>query len=240
LDRLGSTNLRSAPEVVRERGSGLRKEGFDSGPIDKVHKLVDVTTTIGQEVGIVGVFIDIQSENGSDAPDRVAVLGVADVVEEFFRAVVVSGPGPTTGGDPGGFEVLFIVLEGSEILIDMFENPIRWLSVSAQDREVEFMVFEAADGKGEVHLEGAYGGVDLIRNGGVGGVGSAHFFQFGEDAVALIDVAGVELEMLLMSFIGNFACFSLHFCEEGFLLVRIGIRHERSIPQSRGGVKPSR
>jgi hypothetical protein len=32
-----------------------------------------------------------------------------------------------------------------------------------------------------------------------------------------------------MSFIGNFACFSLHFCEEGFLLVRIGIRHEWSI-----------
>jgi hypothetical protein len=32
-----------------------------------------------------------------------------------------------------------------------------------------------------------------------------------------------------MSFIGNFACFSLHFCEEGFLLVRIGVRHGRSI-----------
>jgi hypothetical protein len=28
-----------------------------------------------------------------------------------------------------------------------------------------------------------------------------------------------------MSFIGNFACFSLHFCEEGFLLVRIGVGH---------------
>ena len=239
MDRLGSTNLRNAPEVVWERGSGLRKQGFDSGPINKVHKLVDVTTTVGQEVGIVGVFVHVESENGSDAPDRVAVLGVADVVEEFFRAVIVTGPGPTTGGDPGGFEVLFIIVEGSEVLIDMFENPIRGLSVSAQDREVEFMVFETADCKGEVHLEGADGGVDLISHGGVGGVGSAHFFQFGEDAVALVDVACVELEMFLMSFIGNFACFSLHFCEEGFLLVRIGIRHPVSIPQSRGGVKPS-
>ena len=240
MDRLGSTNLRSAPEVLRERGSGLRKEGFDSGPIDKVHKLVDVTTTIGQEVGIVGVFIDIQSENGSDAPDGVAVLSIADVVEEFFRAVIVSGPGPTAGGDPGGLEVFFIVLERAEVLIDMFENTIRRFSVSAQDREVEFMVFETADSKGEVHLEGADGGVDLIGDGGVGGVGSAHFFELGEDAVALIDVAGVELEMLLMSFVGNFACFSFHFCEEGFLLVRIGVRHERSIPHSRVGVKPSR
>ena len=229
MDRLGSTNLRSAPEVVWERGSGLRKEGFDSGPIDKVHKLIDVTTAVGQEVGVVGVFVHVESENGSDAPDRVAVLGIANVVEEFFRALIVSGPGPTTGGYPGGLEVFLIVLEGAEILIDMFENAIRWLSVSAQDREVKFVVFETTDCKGEVYLEGADGGVDLIGNSRVGGVGSAHFFQFGEDAVALVDIAGVELEMLLMSFIGNFACFSLHFCEEGFLLVRIGVRHKGSI-----------
>ena len=100
MDRLGSTNLRSAPEVVWERGSGLRKQGFDSGPIDKVHKLVDVTTAVRQEVGIVGVFVHVESENGSHAPDRVAVLGIANVVEEFFRALIVSGPGPTAGGDP--------------------------------------------------------------------------------------------------------------------------------------------
>lgn len=89
--------------------------------------------------------------------------------------MIVSGPGPTTGGDSGGLEVFLIVVEGAEVLIDMFENPIRGLSVSAQDREVEFMVFETADCKGEVHLEGADGGVDLIGDGGVGGVGSAHF-----------------------------------------------------------------
>ena len=211
MDRLGSTNLRSAPEVVWERGSGLRKEGFDSSPIDKVHKLVDVTATVGQEVGIVGVLVNVEPENGSDPPHGVVVLSIADVVEEFFRTVVVAGPRPTAGGDPCGLEVLFIVLEGAEVLIDMFKNAIRWLSVSAQDGEVEFVVFEATDCKGEVHLEGADGGVDLVGHGGVGGVGSAHFFQFGEDAVALVDVAGVELEMLLMSFVGNFACFSLHF-----------------------------
>jgi hypothetical protein len=28
-----------------------------------------------------------------------------------------------------------------------------------------------------------------------------------------------------VGFVGNFACFSLHFGEEGFLLVRIGMGH---------------
>ena len=111
----------------------------------------------------------------------------------------------------------------------MFENTIRRFSISAQDGEVKFVVFETTDCKGEIHLEGADGGVDLVGHGGVGGVRSAHFFQFGKDAIALVDVAGVELEMLLVGFIGNLACFSLHFCEEGFLLIRIGVRHRSSI-----------
>jgi hypothetical protein len=32
--------------------------------------------------------------------------------------------------------------------------------------------------------------------------------------------------MLLVSFVGNLAGFSLHFGEEGFLLIGIGVRHE--------------
>ena len=101
MDRLGSTNLRSAPEVVWERGSGLRKEGFDSSPIDKVHKLVDVTTAVRQEVGIVGVFVHVEAEDGSHTPNGIAVLGVPNVVKQLFRAVVVAGPGPATRRDPG-------------------------------------------------------------------------------------------------------------------------------------------
>ena len=176
MDRLGSTNLRNAPEVVWERGSGLRKQSFDSGPIDKVHKLIDVTTTVGQEVGIVGVFIHVESEDGSDPPHWIAVLGVPNVVKQLFRAVIVPGPGPTTGGDPGRLQIFLIVFEGSEILIDMFENPIRRLSTSAQDGEVEFVVFEATDGKGEVYLQRADSGKDLIGHRGVGRIWSAHFF----------------------------------------------------------------
>lgn len=229
MDRLGSTNLRSAPEVVWERGSGLRKQGFDSGPIDKVHKLVDVATAVRQEVGIVGVFVHVEAEDRSHTPNGITVLRISDIVEEFFRAVIVSGPGPAAGRDPGRLQIFLIVLERAEILVDMLENFVRGFSISAQNGEVKLVVFETTNCKGEVHLEGTDGGVDLIGHGGVGGVGSAHFFQFGKDAVALVDVPSVELEMLLMSFIGNFACFSLHFGEEGFLLVRIGIRHKSSI-----------
>ena len=47
----------------------------------------------------------------------------------------------------------------------------------------------------------------------------------GEDAVALVDVAGVELEVFLVGFVGNLAGFSLHFGEKGFLLVGIRMSH---------------
>ena len=87
------------------------------------------------------------------------------------------------------------------------------------------MVLEAADGKGEVHLEGADGGVDLVGDGGIGGIGHAELFELGEDAVTLVDVAGVELEVFLVGFVGNFAGFPLHFGEKGFLLVGIGVGH---------------
>ena len=176
MDRLGSTNLRSAPEVVWERGSGLGKEGFNSGPIDEVHKLVNVTTTVGQEVGVVGVFVHVEAEDGSHTPDGITVLRVSDIVEEFFGAVIVSGPGPAAGSDSSGFEVFLIVFEGAEVLIDMFENTIGGFAATAQYGEVEFVVFEAADGEREVHLEGSDAGVDLVCDGRVGGVGSTHLF----------------------------------------------------------------
>ena len=149
---------------------------FDSGPIHEVHELVDVAAAIGVKVGIVGVLVDVESEDGSDPPHWIAVLGVPNVVKQLFRAVIVPGPGPTTGGDPGRLQIFLIVVEGSEILIDMFENTIRRLSISAQDGEVEFVVFEATDGKGEVYLQRADSGKDLIGHRGVGRIWSAHFF----------------------------------------------------------------
>ena len=240
MDRLGSTNLRSAPEVVWERGSGLRKEGFDSGPIDKVHKLVDVATTVGQEVGIVGVFIDVESEDGSHTPNGIAVLGVPNVVKQLFRAVIVASPGPATGGDPGRLQIFLKVVKGAEVLIDMFEDTIGRFSISAEDGEVKFVVLQSADGEGEIDLKGSDTGKDLIGDGGISGVGCAHFFELGEDGVTFVDVAGVELEVLFVGFIGNLAGFSLHFSDEGFLLVGVGMGHRRTIPQRRSGVKPEK
>jgi len=171
------------------------------------------------------VFVHVEAEDRCHTPDGITVLCIADVVEEFFRAVIVSGPGPAAGGNPGGFQVFLVVVEGSEVLIDMLQDTIGGFAVPAEDGEVEFVVFEATDGEREVDLESSDAGVDLVCDGGIGGIGSTHFFQLGEDTVALVDVAGVELEMFLVGFIGNFACFSLHFGEKGFLLVGIGMGH---------------
>ena len=186
------------------------------------------------------MFVDIKAEEGNYTPDWVAILGVANVVEEFFCAVIVAGPSPTAGGDAGGFKVLLVVIERAKVLVDMLENAIGGLAVAPQDGEVEFVVLQSADGEGEIDLKGPDAREDLIGDGGIGGIGCAHFFELGQDGVTFVDVAGVELEVLFVGFIGNLAGFSLHFSEEGFLLVGVGVGHKRTIPQRGGGVKPEK
>ena len=183
------------------------------------------------------MFVDIKAEEGNYAPDGVAILGVANVVEEFFGAVIVPSPSPTAGGDAGGFKIFFVVIERAKVLVDMFEDAIGRLTVAPKDGEIEFVVLQSADGEGEIDLKGSDTGKDLIGDGGIGGVRCAHFFELGEDGVTFVDVAGVELEVLFVGFIGNLASFSLHFSEEGFLLVGVGVGHRGIIPQRRGGVK---
>ena len=216
------------------RGSDLGEKSFDGRPINEVEKLVDVAASVAEEVGVVGVFVDIQPKEGNYAPDGVAVLGVADIVEEFFGGVIVPGPSPTAGGDAGGFEILLVVIEGAEVLIDMFEDAIGRFAISAQDGEVEFMVFQSADGEGEIDLEGSNTGKNLIGDGGIGGIGCAHLFELGENGVTFVDVADVELEVLFVGFVGNLAGFALHFCEEGFLLVGIGMGHREDYSAEKG------
>ena len=186
------------------------------------------------------MFVDIKPKEGNYAPDGVAILGVANVVEEFFGAVIVAGPSPTAGGDAGGFKVLLVVIERAKVLVDMLENAIGRFAVAPKDGEVEFVVLQSADGEGEIDLKGSDTGKDLIGDGRIGGIGCAHFFELGEDGVTFVDVAGVELEVLFVGFIGNLAGFSLHFSEEGFLLVGVGMGHRGIIPQRRGGVKPEK
>lgn len=183
------------------------------------------------------MFVDIKPKEGNYAPDGVAILSVTNIVEEFFGAVVVAGPSPAAGGDTGGFKILLVVIERAKVLVDMFEDAISRFAVAPKDGEVELVVFQSADGEGEIDLKGSDTGKDLIGDGGIGGVRCAHFFELGEDGVALVNVAGVELEVLFVGFIGNFAGFSLHFSEEGFLLVGVGMGHRGTIPQRRGGVK---
>ena len=186
------------------------------------------------------MFVDIETEKGNYTPDGVAILGVANVVEEFFGAVIVAGPSPTAGGDAGSFEILLVVIERAKVLVDMFEDAIGRLPVAPKDGEVEFVVLQSADGESEIDLKGSDTGKDLIGDGGIGGIRCAHFFELGEDGVTFVDVAGVELEVLFVGFIGNLAGFSLHFSEEGFLLIGVDVGHVQIIPQRRGGVKPEK
>ena len=186
------------------------------------------------------MFVDIKPKEGNYAPDGVAILGVANVVEEFFGAVIVASPSPTAGGDASGFKIFFVVIERAKVLVDMFEDAIGRFAVAPKDGEVEFVVLQSADGEGEIDFKGSDTGKDLIGDGGISGVGCAHFFELGEDGVTFVDVAGVELEVLFVGFIGNLAGFSLHFSEEGFLLVGVNVRHRGIIPQRRGGVKPEK
>ena len=180
------------------------------------------------------MFVDIKAEEGNYAPDGVAILGVANVVEEFFGAVIVPSPSPTAGGDASDFKIFFVVIERAKVLVDMFEDAIGRFAVPSQDGEVEFVVLQSADGEGEIDLEGSDTGKDLIGDGRIGGIGCAHFFELGEDGVTFVDVTGVELEMLFVGFIGNLAGFSLHFCEEGFLLVGIGVGHRWDYSAEKG------
>ncbi len=186
------------------------------------------------------MFVDIKPKEGNYAPDGVAILGVANVVEEFFGAVIVASPSPAAGGDAGSLEILLVVIERAKVLVDMFEDAIGRFSVAPKDGEVEFVVLQSADGEGEIDLKGSDTGKDLIGDGGIGGIRCAHFFELGEDGVTFVDVTGVKLEVLFVGFIGNFAGFSLHISEEGFLLVGVGVGHRRTIPQRRGGVKPEK
>jgi len=186
------------------------------------------------------VFVDIKPKEGNYAPDGIAILGIANVVEEFFGAVIVAGPSPAAGGDAGSFKVLLVVIERAEVLIDVFENAISRFAVAPKDGEVKFVVLQSADGEGEIDLKGTDAREDLIGDGGIGGIRCAHFFELGEDGVALVNVAGVELEVLFVGFIGNLAGFSLHFSEEGFLLIGVGVGHRGTIPHRKGGVKPEK
>ena len=86
------------------------------------------------------MFVDIKAEEGNDAPDGVAILGVANVIEEFFGAVIVAGPSPAAGGDAGSLEILFVVIERAKVLVDMFEDAIGRFAVAPKDGEVEFVV----------------------------------------------------------------------------------------------------
>ena len=93
--------------------------------------------------------------------------------------MIVSGPRPTAGSDAGRLEVLLVVVKGAEVRVDLFEDPVGGFAVASKNGEIEFVVFQSAESEGEVDLECADGGIDLVGHRRIGGIGHTHFFDFG-------------------------------------------------------------
>jgi hypothetical protein len=172
------------------------------------------------------VLVDVEAEHRRDAPDRVGVLRVADVVEELAGVLVDAGPGPAAGGDAGGLEVLLVILERAEIAVDQLGDLSGRLAVAAEDGEVKLVVFQAAESEGEIDLQVADGRGDLVRDRGIGRVGHAEFLDGLEQRVRLVDVARIELHVLLVGLVGDAARLAFDFRKEGGLFVFVFMSHD--------------
>ena len=81
----------------------------------------------------------------------------------------------------------------------------RWLAVAAEDVEIELVVLQSAEGEREVHLDVADLGRDLVGHLGIGRIRRAERFPSLEQGVRFVDVTGVELQVLLVGLVGDFA-----------------------------------
>jgi len=87
------------------------------------------------------------------------------------------------------------------------------------------VVLQSAQGEGEIDLEITDGRGDLVGDGGVGRIGRAELFNGFEQGVRFVNVAGVELQVLFVGFVGDFAGLPLHLGEEGGLFVFVFMCH---------------
>ncbi len=129
-------------------GLATSATALDRGVVDEVEEFVDVARAGREEVGEVGVLVDVEAEQRRDAPDRVGVLRVADVVEQLARFLVDAGPSPAARGDASGLQVLLIVVEGTEGRgpTSSANLPVI-LAVAAEDVEVELVVLETTEAR---------------------------------------------------------------------------------------------
>src|SRR5262245_46025611 len=169
-----------------------------NGPVQVVEERVDVAGAVGLEVEEVGVLVHVERDERGGVPDWVAVLGVANVVGEAPLVPVVGGPGPAAAAHAGRLEVGAPGLDGTEVALDQVaDRAVRVAAVAAQVLEVDLVVLDPADREGQVDLQRAHLGVDLVRGSEV------DLGQLCEDLVALVYIPLIELVVGLDGLAGD-------------------------------------
>src|SRR3990170_3748140 len=184
MTRAADTGL----ELLPERDLVLRDPVVHDSPVQVVEEGVDVGRAVGLEVEEVRVLVDVEGDERGRVPDRERVLRVTDVVEEPSLVPVVRRPGPAAAGHSRRLQVGTPRLRRAEVALDQIgDRALRVAAVAAEVLEVDLVVLDPADREGEVDLERAHVGVDLVRVADIGRGKPA------EDLVPLAHVALVEL-----------------------------------------------
>src|SRR2546429_395047 len=142
----------------------------DDGPIEVGEKRVDVGAAVGLKVDEVRVLVDVERDERSRVPDRVRVLGVADVVQEAAFVPVVGGPGPAAAGHAARLQVAGPGLDRAGVTLDQpAGQAVRSATAAPEMLEVDLVVLDPPDRKRELDLQSAKAGIDLVRGAVVNG-----------------------------------------------------------------------
>src|SRR5690348_13458994 len=170
----------------------LRDPAVHDVPVQVVEERADVGRAIGLVVQEVRVLVHVERDERRRIPYRERVLRVADVVEEPALVPVVRRPRPAPRRHAGRPEVGAPGVDRAEVALDeRREGAGRIAAAAAEVREVQLVVLDAADGEGEVDLERAQVGIDLVRSRRI------RVGKTGEDLVPLVHVSDVELVVRL-------------------------------------------
>ena len=133
--------------------------------VEVVEERVDVGGAVGAEVDEVRVLVDVERDERRRVPDRERVLRVADVVEEPRLRPSRRPSTPSRGrrarspsGRPSSAST-----EPKSRRTSSPNMPVRIAAVAAEVVEVELVVLDPADREGEIDLQRAELGVDLVR-----------------------------------------------------------------------------
>src|SRR5437868_4785546 len=156
-------------------------------PVEVPEERVDVGGAIGLEVDEVSVLVDVECDQRCGVPDREGVLRVADVVEQATLVPIVRGPRPAPAAHARRLQVGAPGLDRAEVALDQAgDRSVGLAAAAAEVLEVDLVVLDPADREGELHLERAELGVDLVC------ARQVDRRELAEDLVALVHIARVQ------------------------------------------------